>query len=87
MKKRTTADLLDEIMNLGFSQDEALEGIDTSLDPLYEDPSNRPSMKEEFLPEDLYNSILSGFQTEAQENEFFEEESKGKGVYKEVYLG
>ena len=85
--KRTTADLLDEIMNLGFSQDEALEGIDTSIDPLYNDPSDRPMMKEEFLPEDLYINILSGFRAEAQENEFFEEELKGKGAYKEVYLG
>lgn len=85
--KRTTVDLLDEIMDLGFSHDEALEGIDASLDPLYDNPKARPMMKEEFIPDDLYSSILSGFQTEAQENEFFEEESKGKGVYKEVYLG
>lgn len=71
--KRTTSDLLDKIMNLGFSRDEALEGIDTSLDPLYDDPEARPMMEEEFLPDDLYDAILFGFQTEAQEREFFKE--------------
>lgn len=61
MKK--TIDLLNEICELGFEKEEALRGIDTSLDAEigYE---NRKPLSEEEISDELYNAIVDGFKEE-----------------------
>ena len=58
-----TIDLLNEVVTMGFSRDQALADIDASLDAELEE--RKPLMEEE-IPEVLYNDILNGF---AQEKE------------------
>lgn len=54
---RKTVDLLNEIVAMGFDREEALQGIDASLDRLIE---RQPLMEEE-ITEELYNDIKAGF--------------------------
>lgn len=63
MKK--TIDLVNEVMELGFNREEALEGIDTSLDNEVGFENRKPLMEEE-ISEELYESILEGFREEAE---------------------
>lgn len=63
MKK--TIDLVNEVMELGFSREEALEGIDASLDNEVGFENRKPLMEEE-ISEELYESILEGFREEAE---------------------
>ena len=54
---RKTVDLLNEIVAMGFDREEALQGIDASLDRLIE----RLPLMEEEITEELYNDIKAGF--------------------------
>ena len=63
MKK--TIDLVNEAMALGFDREEALEGIDASLDNEAGFENRKPLMEEE-ISEELYESILEGFREEAE---------------------
>lgn len=63
MKK--TIDLVNEVMELGFNREEALEGIDASLDNEVGFENRKPLMEEE-ISEELYESILEGFREEAE---------------------
>ena len=54
---RKTVDLLNEVVAMGFDREEALQGIDASLDRLIE---RQPLMEEE-ITEELYNDIKAGF--------------------------
>ena len=54
-------DLLNEIVTMGFSKEEALKQIDASLDELF-DFENRKELAEEEINDDLYEIILFGFQ-------------------------
>lgn len=58
---RKTIDLVNEVVALGYDRDEALEGIDASLDNLLEE---RKPLAEEEISEELYNNILFGFECE-----------------------
>ena len=58
---RKTIDLVNEVVALGYDRDEALEGIDASLDSLLEE---RKPLSEEEISEELYNDILLGFECE-----------------------
>ena len=61
MKK--TMDLLNEVMELGFSREIALEDIDASLDDVL-GFENRKELAEETISDDLYNDVLEGFKEE-----------------------
>ena len=58
---RKTIDLVNEVVALGYDRDEALEGIDASLDSLLDE---RKPLAEEEINEELYNDILFGFECE-----------------------
>lgn len=60
-----TIDLLNEVVTIGFSRDQALADIDASLDAELEE--RKPLMEEE-IPESLYNDILEGFRTDKEMN-------------------
>lgn len=62
---KTTEKLLNEVVGLGFDEDEALESIDASLDEEL-GFENRKSIEEEELSDELYETILLGFQCEAE---------------------
>lgn len=62
---KTTEKLLNEVVGLGFDEDEALESIDASLDEEL-GFENRKPIKEEELSDELYKTILLGFQCEAE---------------------
>lgn len=62
---KTTENLLEEVIGLGFNKDEALESIDGSLDEEL-GFENRKPIEEEELSEELYETILLGFQCEAE---------------------
>ena len=62
---KTTEKLLNEVVGLGFDEDEALESIDVSLDEEL-GFENRKPIKEEELSDELYETILLGFQCEAE---------------------
>lgn len=78
MKK--TIDLLNEVIAMGFSKEEALESIDAALN--HEAASKaglsdgelceidiqklRKPLKEEEIPEELYEDILNGFLCEME---------------------
>ena len=63
MKK--TIDLVNEVMELGFNREEALEGIDASLDNEVGFENRKPLMEEE-ISDELYENILEGFREEAE---------------------
>ncbi len=62
---KTTEKLLNEVVGLGFDEDEALESIDASLDEEL-GFENRKPIEEEELSDELYETILLGFQCEAE---------------------
>ena len=63
--KKKTIDLLNEVMELGFSRGKALEEIDASLDEELGFENRKPLM-EENISEELYKNILLGFECEAE---------------------
>lgn len=62
---RTTLELLNEVVGLGFNKDEALESIDMALDDEF-GYENRKPIDEEILSDELYEDILLGFKCEAE---------------------
>lgn len=62
---RTTYDLLNKVIELGFDENEALESIDASLDEEL-GFENRKPIEEEELSDKLYETILLSFQCEAE---------------------
>ena len=62
---KTTLDLLNDVIDLGFTRDEALKGIDRSLDYKF-GYENRKSLEEEILTDNLYGDILYGFKCEME---------------------
>lgn len=69
---KTTLDLLNEVVAMGFDRTKALESIDVSLDNVF-GLENRKEIRDEELSDDLYNDILYGFKCELEENESFDE--------------
>ena len=61
MKK--TIDLLNEVFALGFDREDALAGIDASLD---EELKERKPLAEEEISDELYEDILFGFKCEVE---------------------
>lgn len=62
---KTTANLLDEAIKLGFDKEEALKSIDAALDEVL-GFENRKDLDKEELSEELYETILFSFQCEAE---------------------
>ena len=62
---KTTENLLEEVIELGFNKDAALESIDASLDEEL-GFENRKPIEEEKLSDEIYETILLGFQCEAE---------------------
>lgn len=60
---RKTMDLVNEVVALGFDREEALAGIDASLDEMI-GFENRKPIKEEEISDEVYNDILFGFKCE-----------------------
>lgn len=60
---RKTMDLANEVVALGFDREEALAGIDASLDEMI-GFENRKPIKEEEISDEVYNDILFGFKCE-----------------------
>lgn len=69
---KTTLDLLNEVVEMGFDRTKALESIDASLDNVF-GFENRKEIRDEELSDELYNDILYGFKCEIEENENFNE--------------
>lgn len=69
---KTTLDLLNEVIAMGFNRTETLESIDASLDNAF-GLENRKEIRDEELSDELYNDILYGFKCEIEENENFNE--------------
>lgn len=64
--KKTTLDLLNDVVAMGFNRAEALESIDASLDDVF-GYENRKEIRDEELSDELYNNILDGFKCELEE--------------------
>lgn len=62
---KTTYELLNKVIELGFNKDEALKSIDASLDNEL-GFENRKPIDEEYINDDLYNTILLGFKCEVE---------------------
>lgn len=62
-----TIELLSKAVELGFSREKALAGIDASLDEVI-GAENRKPIAEEEISEDLANDILFGFECEKENN-------------------
>lgn len=56
---KTTYNLLNEAVDMGFNKEKALKDIDACLDEFF-GIENRKSLMEEMIPNDLYNDILLG---------------------------
>lgn len=63
VKKMKTIELLNKVVELGFSREKALADIDASLDEII-GAENRKSITEEEISEELANDILFGFECE-----------------------
>ena len=63
MKK--TMDLLNVVVEMGFTREEALKQIDASLDEFIR-LENRKELTEEEISEDLYENILFGFRCQLE---------------------
>lgn len=63
---KTTLDLLNEVVAMGFNRAEALESIDASLDDVF-GFENRKEIRDEELSDELYNDILDSFKCELEE--------------------
>ena len=66
--KKTSLDLLCEVVKLGFDRESALEGIDVALDDKF-GYDNRIELSEEYLDDELYDSILVSFKSEKEARE------------------
>lgn len=62
---KTTLELLNKVIELGFDENEALESIDASLDEEL-GFENRKPIEEEELSDEIYETILLSFQCEAE---------------------
>ena len=62
-----TIELLNKVVELGFSREKALAGIDASLDEVI-GAENRKPIAEEEKSEELANDILFGFECEKENN-------------------
>lgn len=62
---KTTLELLNKVIELGFDENEALESIDASLDEEL-GFENRKPIEEEELSDEIFTTILLGFQCEAE---------------------
>lgn len=67
VKKMKTIELLNKVVELGFSREKALADIDASLDEII-GAENRKSITEEEISEELANDILFGFECEKENN-------------------
>nr|DAT54684.1 MAG TPA: UBA-like domain protein [Caudoviricetes sp.] len=63
MKK--TIDLLNAVVAMGFDREQALTDIDASLDAELEE---RHPLRDEEIPDELYNDIIFGFRSEKEMN-------------------
>ena len=64
---KTTYDLLNAVIELGFEKSYALTIIDLSLDDEL-GFNNRKPLEEEYISDELYDTILLGFKCEKEEN-------------------
>lgn len=62
-----TIELLNKVVELGFSREKALAGIDASLDEVI-GVENRKPITEEEVSEELASDILFGFECEKENN-------------------
>ena len=62
-----TIELLDKVVELGFSREKVLADIDASLDEAI-GAENRKPITEEEVSEELANDILFGFECEKENN-------------------
>lgn len=62
---KTTLDLLNAAVELGYERSEALESIDMALDDEL-GSENRKAIAEEELSEELYKTILDSFKEESE---------------------
>lgn len=67
VKKMKTIELLNKVVELGFSREKALADIDASLDEII-GAENRKSITEEEVSEELASDILLGFECEKESN-------------------
>ena len=67
---RKTIDLLNEMVEMGFDREEALEQIDVVLDKELE---NRQPLMEEEITKELYENIKHGFLCEIESEQMFKE--------------
>lgn len=67
VKKMKTIELLNKVVELGFSREKALADIDASLDEII-GAENRKSITEEEISEELASDILFGFECEKENN-------------------
>lgn len=67
VKKMKTIELLNKVVELGFSREKALADIDASLDEII-GAENRKSITEEEVSEELASDILFGFECEKESN-------------------
>ena len=60
-----TIDLLNEVVEMGYNREKALEDIDVCLDQIigYE---NRESLESETISDDVYDDIYNGFLDELE---------------------
>ena len=65
VKKMKTIELLNKVVELGFSREKALADIDANLDEVI-GAENRKPIAEEEISEELANDILFGFECEKE---------------------
>ena len=62
---KTTLELLNAVVAMGFGKEDALESIDSALDEVF-GYENRQPIDEEEISDELYNDILLGFECEKE---------------------
>lgn len=67
VERMKTIELLNKVVELGFSREKALADIDASLDEII-GAENRKPITEEEISEELANDILFGFECEKENN-------------------
>ena len=60
---KRTVELLNEVVEMGFNREDALEEIDASLETELEE---RKPLAEEEISDELYEDILFGFKCEVE---------------------
>ena len=63
---KTSLDLLEEVMEIGYGREYALQQIDAALDEKFRKGKDEIALSEELLPDELYNNILDGFKESAE---------------------